>query len=235
MHMRLLPTPGHRYCIAAMACLIAHVTPAQAQSCDCTQIVGSCAGAVSLTPTGSQKGLYGADLSITANAPQCARVEYFVDNTPAFTILVNGRTGSDRVTGTSEQPMTASRVTYQSCRVCRAGSADTGQKTSAQTRSEAEMLFDAALGQNNFNPNSKEEAFQRLASGGGSADAATTAAMMSVLQGMQQLQSSAGRTATVPTPATTSGAGTRYRTGDPCTSQGFRTCDFGGPSQVNSR
>jgi hypothetical protein len=204
-----------------------------AQSCDCTQIVSSCTGSVAMTPTGSQKGLYGADLTISANAQQCAKVEYFVDNTPAFTILVNGRSGTDRVMGTSETPMTADRVTYQSCRVCKAGASNAAEKSAAQTRNEAEMLFDAALDRNDFNPYSKDEAFQRLAGNAGAVDGANMAAMMSVMQSMQQLQATVGRSASVPAAVAVSpSAAPAKKTTDTCTSKGFRTCDFGWPEDV---
>ncbi|VVE89410.1 hypothetical protein [Pandoraea bronchicola] len=222
--MKIAPKTFVRYALAVL--LVGAASRSFSQSCDCTEIVGSCQGAVSLTPTGSQKGLYGADLAISANAAQCARVEYFVDNTPAFTILVNGRSGSDRVMGTSEQPLTASRVAYQGCRICKAAS-DQRKDTARNGDSEAENLFAAALANDTFNPNSKEEGFQRLAGASGGNDA-TISAMMSVMQGMQQLQAAGGgaRAAAVQAPV---GAAQKAMPAT-CTSAGFRTCDFGSPN-----
>lgn len=98
-----------------------------AQACDCTQVTGKCDARIQVTPTGDHKGGYGADLLIQANAPACAKVEYYVGTLPAFTILANGKRDTDRVMGTSDTPLSRRDVTLDACRVC---------KTAAQVASE---------------------------------------------------------------------------------------------------
>jgi hypothetical protein len=157
-----------------------------AQSCDCTEIIGSCTASIVSTPTGSRAGLYGADLKISASASQCAKVEYFIDNTPAFTILPNGNSGTDRVLGTGEKPITSERITFQRCQVCK--SEDRSKPVTKPTpKSEAEIIFANALNGDNFNPNSKEDIFNRLSNRGGGigSDMST---MINILQGVQMQQ-----------------------------------------------
>lgn len=100
-------------------CLMAMSTIAFAQgnNCDCQQIVGTCAVSVSLIPTESTKGSYGADLKFTSSAPICSKVDYYVDGTPYFTILSQGNQGEDRIFG--QKPIVRSAVSGISCRVCK--------------------------------------------------------------------------------------------------------------------
>ncbi len=90
---------------------------AQGNNCDCQQIVGACAASIVVVPTESTKGSYGADIKITSTSPMCAKVDYYVDGTPYFTILSQGNQGDDRVFGT--QPITRKNVSDVSCKVCR--------------------------------------------------------------------------------------------------------------------
>ncbi|VVE68812.1 hypothetical protein PCA31118_03047 [Pandoraea captiosa] len=101
------------------ACLFTMSTIAfgQGNTCDCQQIVDTCAVSVSLIPTESTKGSYGADLKFTSSAPVCSKVDYYVDGTPYFTILSQGNRGEDRVFG--QKPITRSTISEISCRVCR--------------------------------------------------------------------------------------------------------------------
>ncbi|WP_064674824.1 hypothetical protein [Pandoraea faecigallinarum] len=95
---------------------------AQGNNCDCQQIVGTCSVSVSVIPTESKKGSYGADLKFTSSAPICSKVDYYVDGTPYFTILSQGNHGEDRVFG--QKPITRANLSDVSCRVCkRAGGA----------------------------------------------------------------------------------------------------------------
>jgi hypothetical protein len=112
---------------------------ARAQACDCTQTIGTCNASIQMTPTGSQKGGYGADLLIRADAPACAKVEYFVDSTPAFTILANGRQDTDRVMGTSEKPIRKREIVVDACHVCKtADQAAADRAKEEQQKAEAE-------------------------------------------------------------------------------------------------
>lgn len=198
---------------------------AVANSCDCTQIIGACQGQITLTPTGAQKGLYGADLAIQANAPQCAKVEYFIDNTPAFTILANGHSGSDRVMGTSASPLTNERVTYQACRVCKAEAASDKQAGDKQTpRSDAENIFAAALANDTFDPNGVDAAFQSIPSNSGESGMSNLAGMVQTLQQVQSLNSATAAQAAKNITPTSSQSGKAPRD---CMSPGFRVCDFG--------
>lgn len=194
------------------------VTQAQAQECDCTQIIGSCNASIQMTPTGSQKGLYGADLLIRADAPACAKVEYLLDSTAAFTILPNGKEESDRVMGTSEKPIRKKQIVLQTCRICKTAdqaaadrARDEQQKADAEARAqqaEVERLVSEGLQGGSLQPKQY----------GGPRDTV----MDSVVQLQSQLARQSGSQPSRSPPARTSG--------DPCTAHGFRTCNFGAPN-----
>jgi hypothetical protein len=130
--------------------------------------------------------LYGADLKISSSASQCAKVDYFIDNTQAFTILPNGHSGSDRILGTGDKPITPERITFQSCRICKSTDPSKSSATS-RPRSEAEIIFSNALDSDNFDPNSKEEAYNKL-SNRGSDGGSGISTMINILQGVQMQQ-----------------------------------------------
>ncbi|WP_353189580.1 hypothetical protein [Pandoraea pnomenusa] len=111
-------------------CLLVVSTAAfsQGSRCDCQQIVGSCAASIRVVPTESTKGSYGADLKITSSAPVCAKVDYYVDGTPYFTILQQGNGAEDRVFG--QKPITRENISSISCQVCRR--TDEGQTAGGQ-------------------------------------------------------------------------------------------------------
>lgn len=90
---------------------------AQGNNCDCQQVVGICAVSVNVVPTESTKGSYAADLRFTSSAPICSKVDYFVDGTPYFTILIQGNRGEDRVFG--QKPISRTNLSGISCRVCK--------------------------------------------------------------------------------------------------------------------
>lgn len=91
---------------------------AVANDCDCTQTVGSCIASVEVRPTGNQKNLFGADLIFRANAPQCAKVEYYHGLTPAMTVLKNGRYGEDSLM-LGPNPVSSDAITDLVCKICR--------------------------------------------------------------------------------------------------------------------
>ncbi|MCY0853362.1 hypothetical protein [Cupriavidus sp. D39] len=90
---------------------------AQGNNCDCQEIIGACSASISVIPTESTMGSYGADLNIQSTTPNCAKVDYYVDGMPYFTILSQGNRGSDRVFG--PKPITRANVSDISCKVCR--------------------------------------------------------------------------------------------------------------------
>ncbi|MBN6209411.1 hypothetical protein [Ralstonia flatus] len=198
------------------------VTLAQAQECDCTQIVGTCNANIQMTPTGSQKGLYGADLLIRADAPACAKVEYLVDSTPAFTILPNGKEEGDRVMGTSEKPIRKKQIVLQTCRICKtADQAAADRAKDEQQKAEAEAR-------------AQQAEVERLVSEGlqgGSLQPKPYGSRDTVMDSVVQLQSQLARqSGSQPSKS----QGTRT-TGDPCTARGFRTCNFGAPNPGSGR
>ncbi len=109
----------HPIFAVAIAALLAipSATLAQGNNCDCQEIVGSCSASISVVPTESTKGSYGADINIQSTVPNCAKVDYYVDGTPYFTILSQGNRGSDRVFG--PKPITRANVSDVSCKVCK--------------------------------------------------------------------------------------------------------------------
>lgn len=121
-----------------------------ANDCDCTQVVGSCIASVEVRPTGNKKNLFGADLIFRANAPQCAKVEYYHGLTPAITVLKNGRYGEDSLM-LGPNPVSSDAITDLVCKVC---------KTMEQVRkeqAETEQRRDAELEEN------EQERLHRLA------------------------------------------------------------------------
>lgn len=91
-------------------------SPPKLTNCDCAKIVGACQGSVRAMPTSSTKGSYGAELSIRASAPRCARVSYYVDSTPYFNVLSQGNSTTDSVWG--QRPVTQDTITNVECHVC---------------------------------------------------------------------------------------------------------------------
>lgn len=166
--------------------LATFATQAQAQACDCTQIIGTCNASIQVTPTGSHKGLYGADLLIRADAPACAKVEYFVDSTPAFTILANGRQDSDRVMGTSEKPVRKRDIALDACHVCKtaaqaaADRAKEEQQKAAAEASAQQQEVERLVAEGNASGSLQPSRSQSGSSG---------TAMDSVMQLQSQLQS----------------------------------------------
>lgn len=110
--------------------LMIHSFPSIANECDCTQIIGSCQGSIDVSPTKSPSGLAGADLTFHANSSQCAKIEYWIDNTPALTVLANGQYAEGSVWSAEMKPFQSYRVTYKSCMIC---------KTETQKRKESEQ------------------------------------------------------------------------------------------------
>ncbi|MDR2154324.1 MAG: hypothetical protein LBE78_04775 [Burkholderiaceae bacterium] len=193
------------FSLPALLCLIAlpfaSFTPLAAaqsfQDCDYGQKIGSCSASISVTPTGDQQGLYGADLMIHTSAQSCARVEYFVDNTPVRTALPRGGSVDDRVVGTSQTPFTADRVQVQQCDVYAQKSesqdnqqADSGGGGDSGFNSIEDMFSNAARG--NYDPSadraSLESALDSANAYSGGGDSGMMNMMMGVMQGMQGLQ-----------------------------------------------
>ncbi|MBY4593958.1 hypothetical protein [Ottowia caeni] len=98
-----------------LALLFSGLTSAQV-SCDCSIVVGSCQASISVIPTASAKGSYGAELKIKSTSPICSKVSYFLDNTPSFTIITKGNIGEDSVFG--QKPVTRQTISEVSCQVC---------------------------------------------------------------------------------------------------------------------
>lgn len=105
-------------------------------NCDCSQIVGSCAASISVKPTESTKGSYGAELTITSSSPICSKVDYYIDSTPYFTVLSQGNTASDSTYGL--KPIFRENVKIESCKVCKQVGVEQGTKPgSADQQQEA--------------------------------------------------------------------------------------------------
>ncbi|QHE93197.1 hypothetical protein PI93_011800 [Pandoraea fibrosis] len=104
---------------------------AQGNNCDCQQYVGSCEAAINVVPTSATKGSYGAELQIRSTAPQCSKVDYYVDGTPYFTILSQGNQAEDRIFG--QKPLSRANVSGVSCRLCRRTDASVPSQGGAPT------------------------------------------------------------------------------------------------------
>lgn len=111
---------------------------AQDWPCDCRNIVASCQATMEVIPTKSPgTKLFGADLRVRANAPYCAKVEYYIDSTPHATLLTNGKYAEDRVLGISKKAIRPEQVEVFSCKVCEGRKASRpAEDTQAQTQAE---------------------------------------------------------------------------------------------------
>lgn len=160
---------------------------ANANSCECAEVIGDCSAHISFTPTGSAKGQYGADLEFTANAPACAKVEYQVDNTPQFTILPDGKHGEDRVMGVGMKPFTSKNLTYQSCKVCKTAEQVAADRAKAEAekaraeQAEVDRLVGAAVSNGSLEPST-----YGAQSSSDSSDALMNTAMQLQQQQLQQ-------------------------------------------------
>lgn len=90
---------------------------AQPLSCDCQVIVGTCQASIRVIPTKAEKGNHAATLQIQSTAPICSKVEYYLDNTPYFTILSRGNQGEDSIFG--QRPIARNTISDISCKVCK--------------------------------------------------------------------------------------------------------------------
>lgn len=102
-----------------LLCSIILSTPALAQpvACDCQTIVGNCQASIRVIPTKAENGNHAATLQIQSTAPNCSKVEYYLDNTPYFTILSRGNQGEDSIFG--QRPITRNTISDISCKVCK--------------------------------------------------------------------------------------------------------------------
>ena len=105
----------HTHFLWALALFVSISVQAQG-TCDCQQIVGTCSASISVKPTGAA-GSYGADLIFLSTSSSCSKINYYLENTPHFTILSNSPKGSDSAWG--QKPFTRDMVTYISCEVCK--------------------------------------------------------------------------------------------------------------------
>ncbi len=90
--------------------------------CDCRETIGQCTGSVKVVKSFGSKPSFGAELIVRSSETICSKVEYFVDNTPYQTILVNSQSEPESTSGTS--PVTQASITYKACYVCKGGSTD---------------------------------------------------------------------------------------------------------------
>lgn len=104
--------------------------------CDCSETVGSCEASVRVEPTDTVKGQnigsYSANIHIQSTAPNCSRVDYYIDSTPYFTILNVGNTYTDRAWGTS--PVTQQNVSEIRCRTCKMLTASISPSSAQQSQ-----------------------------------------------------------------------------------------------------
>jgi hypothetical protein len=107
---------------AFLFALIGMPSLASSNQCDCTQVVGTCSGAVEVTKSFGSSPSFGAEIAIYSSEKICSKVEYFVDSTPYQTLLVNRTKESESVFGT--KPVGAKNVRFSACYVCKSDSAN---------------------------------------------------------------------------------------------------------------
>lgn len=127
---------------------------AQDWPCDCSKIVGSCQASMEVAPTKSPgTKLFGADLRFSANAPYCAKVEYYIDSTPHMTLLRDGKSGEDRILGVSKKAIRPEQVEIFSCKVCEGrDAARQEQDRQAQIQAQIDALVSESVQSGNLQP-----------------------------------------------------------------------------------
>lgn len=73
--------------------------------CECTKFIGDCTATVTLR---------GTWVEVTANTNQCTRVDWFTDNSPQMTVLINGGSELENIT-----PLRPKTVEFQRCKLCK--------------------------------------------------------------------------------------------------------------------
>ena len=101
---------------------------AQAAGCNCQKITGACLGSIEFVKSFGRKPSYGAEIVVHSSEKRCSKVEYFIDNTPNETILINRSSESESLFGTS--PITEKNITFSSCKIC--ASESDGEISNAQ-------------------------------------------------------------------------------------------------------
>ncbi len=95
-----------------------HAALAAEPSCDCQQSVGTCSASIAVKPVeATTLGSYASELRFTSSAPACSKVNYYVDGTPYFNVLVNGNTGADTIWG--QKQISRANITEITCQVCK--------------------------------------------------------------------------------------------------------------------
>lgn len=122
-------------------------------SCDCQQPVGACAASIAVKPVeATTLGSYAAELKFTSSAPACSKINYYVDGTPYFNVLVSGNTGTDNIWGPKQ--VSRANITEISCQVCKQVEIKPVVQDNKPVKSELKpSLFDgqwAGAGNNSF-------------------------------------------------------------------------------------
>jgi hypothetical protein len=195
-----------------------------ASECDCSSPRGDCTASISVYSTGSKKGVYGADLKFTTSTQSCAKVEYYVDSTPFFTLLTNGR-GEDRVLGDSVEPVTNKRVSLIRCRVC-----DSEKSVSiAPPKSSAEEIFGNALESNStFDRNETDNKIDEIQAGDIMPSMNSVIGVVLDSQRLQQSVEGSKGTVTAPRESQAAQTGSKQSSGatsDPDSGNSNRTLD----------
>lgn len=113
------------YVLATAIVGVVHLPHAAAQyRCDCTTVVDTC---------GAEVVARGTFLEIKTNAPQCARVDYFVDGQPFVSVVADGEHRENWLARTTEP-----RVLVQSCQVCASGAASAAPAAAPSATAPAE-------------------------------------------------------------------------------------------------
>ncbi|WP_409292327.1 hypothetical protein [Pseudomonas sp. KCJK9058] len=82
------------------------------KSCNCQKIVGRCSANISII----RQGKTGTDYKVTTNEPNCAKVSYFIDTTPYFSIAGNKRPAFEH--SASMKKITMKNFDIEKCEVC---------------------------------------------------------------------------------------------------------------------
>jgi hypothetical protein len=82
------------------------------KSCNCQKIVGRCSANISII----RQNKTGADFKVTTNEPRCAKVSYYIDSTPYFSIAGHKEPAFEH--SASQKKLTMKNFDIEKCEVC---------------------------------------------------------------------------------------------------------------------
>lgn len=116
-------------------------------TCDCTEIIGKCSGAITdikNEKSAAQKTSY-ITFNVRSNHLQCSKVEYYIDNTPHQSVFRGGLVRENAFGVNS-----STKLEYSSCKICKLNKKNNDQDDIDALMEKAKKEGDARIDQANM-------------------------------------------------------------------------------------